>query len=37
VGLLDLVAAILAGQRGTLSLGRGRDSAWCVTIANPDD
>jgi hypothetical protein len=35
VGLLDLVAAILAGDRGVLSLDRGRASGWCVTIDDP--
>lgn len=37
VGMLDLVAAILAGQRGSLSLDRGRGSGWCVTIADPHE
>jgi hypothetical protein len=33
VGLLDLVAAILAGQTGTVSLDRGRGTGWCVTVS----
>lgn len=32
-GLLDLVAAILAGQTGTVALDRGRGTGWCVTVS----
>lgn len=32
MGLLDLVAAIVAGRKGTVSLDRGRGSGWCVSI-----
>jgi hypothetical protein len=32
VGLLDVAAAILAGRSGTISLGRGRGSGWCMRI-----
>lgn len=33
VGLLDLVAAILAGRTGTVALDRGRGTGWCVTVS----
>lgn len=35
VGLLDLVATILAGQTGTVSLDRGRGTGWCITVSEP--
>lgn len=33
VGLLDLVAAILAGNTGTVALDRGRGTGFCVTVS----
>jgi hypothetical protein len=33
IGLLDLAAALLAGQTGTVALDRGRGSGWCVSIS----
>ncbi len=32
VGLLDVVAAILRGDTGEVSLDRGRGRGWCVTV-----
>lgn len=37
VGLLDLVAAILSGHEGVVSLDRGRGRGWCVTLLGADE